>query len=157
MDIQKTEAKRFPVDVTELKKGDIITAEEIQRFISAPIDSRDWNFALLGLCQWIMQEREGIGEPVTACVRDGVVSILTDEEAAEYNNRYFFHGFKRMFRGLRRQLEVDTRNLADETKKKHLRRVEVNSRTVQGAMLGRRNQLTLSPVERKTPLLLDNC
>lgn len=150
---QNPKAKRYPIDVEVLRKGDVITVDELKKIIRRPVDSYEWNFALMGLCQTIMDERKLLGKPVTACIRKNEICILTDEQAAKYNDHYFNRGFRWMEVGLARLFDVDTRNLTYETRKRHLRGIEVKSRILQGAILGLRNQLTLSPTERKLPRL----
>lgn len=154
MSTQKT--TRYPIDVTDLKKGDVIGIDRLKAIIKHPVGSPKWNFGLVNLCQFIMAEKQEIGDPMTACVMDGNVCLLTDPQAAEYNNNYFSRGYRSMFRGLNRQVDVDVRNLSDEQKKLHLRRVEVNSRTAQAAYLGRHNKLKLIDSQRKTPAMLEN-
>lgn len=140
--MSKTQTARpWPLDFDGLKKGDVISIEVIERIANCKCDTTDYALKAMALAEKIMCVKKEHLEPVTAKVEKGTIRILLDHEATVYNDKTVRAGLRKIGRGCERMSEVDTRQLTGEQHNKHLRRLEVNSRTFQGALMGRRGEL----------------
>ena len=137
-------ARPHPLDFDALRKGDVITIEEIERITGCKSDTTAYALKSMSLCEKIMVAKENHGDPVVAKVDKLAIRILLDHEAAVYCDGTFRAGLRKMGRGCERQSKVDTRQLTSEQIAKHERRLEVNSRTLQGAFMGRAGKLVFA-------------
>ena len=145
------DTNRHPnIDYMALQKGDVIGIEELEKITHKQVGTDAYDLAVMGIRKRILDEREDL----TVVHDHDTLRILTDPEASTYNDTRFKRSIRVMCESNNRLIQVDTSQFNKELSDKHLRRIELNSRTYQAAMLGRRGKLTLPPVTRKTPGLL---
>jgi hypothetical protein len=120
------------------------------------ISKDDKNFHLKQFCfgQSLEEELDKNGMPCTVCIKDGELTILTHEEAAEYNPKRFRQQCNGLRRSHFRTLKVNSSELSsDETRKRLDRSVYEQSKILQ-AVESVRAEIILEPVERKSPPML---
>lgn len=91
--MQRNRPIYYPFDISEIKKGDYISPEDLQKIICASkgshveIGSSDYRFGLMGIKTWIETELEfECRDMVLKCEQEGL-RVLTDEEAEQYLRR----------------------------------------------------------------------
>jgi len=79
------DAKTYPIDIAELKKGDTITIPELEKITHQEYGSVKFSLAFLALKQFIengfYNERD---EVVTVRTEHGALHICTDAEAVDH-------------------------------------------------------------------------
>ena len=143
-------ATRYPLDYDTLKKGDVITAEQLEKITGLPRDSTKYQLKVMALQQHVADELAVRGRPVTVVVRLRELVILTDAEASTYNHERLGVHLHGAMRAHDRTQAVDVSNLDDDQKKEHVRRIEVGGKFVQ-AIVETGRKLKLRGYERKTP------
>jgi len=146
--------KRYPLNFENLKKGDVITEDQLVEILKEPKESVKFWSKKLALRMEIMDRLAEMGNPVTVKETKGDLVILTDLEASTYNNRMFTNTVRQLVRTHNRSCQVDDSDFGEDERKRHRRMIEINGRTIQGALLGRRGKLQLPPYERTTPGLI---
>ena len=141
---------RHPIDCDTLNKGDVISVDVLQKITKKPQGSQEYAFKLMSLQSFIHDKRADL----TVRIDHDTIRILTDKESSEYNDQVFKMGMRKMKTSNGRLLMVDYSGFSDDEKQRHLRKIEVNSRTYQATILGRRGKLILPPVVRNTPGLM---
>ncbi len=131
-------AERFPLDYDAIRKGDMMTKDELARKFNEQPGSDAYRFKLMALQATIERELDDRGRPVTVKIHHEGLCVLTDEMASEHNARQTYLGFRRMLRSHRRNMNVDQSNLAHDQKMEHQRTLIVNGRMAQAAASGRR-------------------
>lgn len=150
------EAQKHPLDFGALKKGDVITREQLEVIIGAPEGSSKYSFGCLNLRNQIMRAKAVAGEPVTACVRKGEIHILADLSASSYNDRTFKSKLKGAYRSFRRILGVDSSGFTPEQARVHGRRCETQGRILQAVSNVTGRELPVTPYRRSLPKRLPN-
>lgn len=120
-----------PLNFDALQKGDIISAEQIESITQCQRSHRSYQLRVLALKEQIQRELRDRGRVVTIACRKDALHILTDAEAAEYNERAMGEYFRRAGRALYRKIHVDQSQLTDEERKVHQRQIEVRNRQMQ--------------------------
>lgn len=146
------DAKRWPIDFESLKKGDVITADELERIFKATPGSKTYLFRMMSLKEKIEVERRKLHDPIVVKECNNELHLLTDEQAVDYTDRECEMAKRRYGRNLKRMMSVDRSKLRGETDKRHLRNIEVRSRGYQAMQLAERGKLVLEPHKRKTPV-----
>jgi len=152
MEKEIVETRRSPLDIEGLKKGDVITADELLKIVGHPAGTEKYAFGLLGLREKIMADKAAMGDPVTVRVCKGNLEVLSDELSSQYNDKRFKVNMAKMLTSHGRLMQVDDSEFAASTKKLHDKRLNKNGRTIQGALLGRSGKLELEPYKNKTQL-----
>ena len=84
------DVRRWPIDFDALQKGSFIPVEDLERAFRANRDTRAFNFKVMGLISdirdFFKDRRE---QTVTVCQKDGGITVLTDEQAVNYNAAKF--------------------------------------------------------------------
>lgn len=109
-----TNGERYPLDFDLIRKGDAWTSTEIAEMLGVQVDTQEYAFAALRLRHQIEVECKFRNYPVTVAVVRGVLRVLTDSEAVEYNARQFEKGIRSSGRAFGRQQRVDVRQLTTE-------------------------------------------
>lgn len=148
----------YPLDVEGLRKGQVLSIEELEQILGMPRDDRRWQYSLLKLTKKICALRFRLDLPeLTMRIEKGKLVICDDEDAALTNSRRShgrIRGYKRDFR---RNLVVDATKLSDETKKIHERDLARGALMIAAIRGVRRKLLTgegLNGNGRKTPLMV---
>ena len=139
---------RFPLDAEALEKGDVITVSALERILKCKEDTKEYAFGLMSLREWIMREKERLGNPVTVSIHGGSLIVHEDESASDYNDKCVESGLNQCKRGFKRLMQVDADNLTPEALAKHDKRLRRHSLMLQGAKMGRRGKLPLIPYKR---------
>ncbi len=145
------ESNRWPMDFEALNKGDVIPIEQIERIVQAKKGTEKYALGALSLADAIMKAKAAMIEPVTCKYEKGTLVILNDGDASVYNNNAVRKGIRKIARGFRRMLYVDTSDFSLEEKDKHLRRLETNGKYLHAIKLVRRGKLNLPAYKRPTP------
>lgn len=80
-----SKANTHPIDVSTLDKGMFITPEECEDHCGKKRGSREYQFALQSLREYIYRESMRDGRPLSCGIKGDGVMIHTDSEAAEYH------------------------------------------------------------------------
>ena len=138
------------IDVRHLQKGDYLSRTEIEEITGEMEGTREYQFALMQLRQEIEHGLRYLGRPATIKTEGGGLRVLTDAEAAVYNDRHGDLARFKLFRAFRRNQAVDEANLSDAERQAHYRTLEVQGKYVQ-ALKQISRQLSVEPVKRMTP------
>lgn len=145
--------ERWPMDYDELRKGDIIPAERVERIVGIKQSAgQAYQLALLSLTSQIAQELGDRGRNWTLKTERGGIHILTDAEASTYNHREAKKARRAMLRRHQLNLSVDVGALNEDQRKQHDRIIEIDGKYVQ-AMFATRKELQLQAHRRSTPAL----
>jgi hypothetical protein len=96
----------------------------------------------------IVDRRE---QTVTVCQKDGGITVLTDEQAVNYNAAKFSEHFRKAGQAHKRTLGVDTTQLSDDGKRRHERGVILQAAMLSAAMNAKNQVLRLQPHQRNIP------
>jgi hypothetical protein len=147
----KAEAKRWPLDLSSLSKGDIVKAEQIESAYATPRHAPKYRFRQLAMRARIELEFYERGLEVTVrCIGDDV-HILTDEAAVYFQDKELIHGYRRMRRRYAKLAGAELNELPELALRRYERAVIVHGRAIQGMETGRKEGLKLAAVERQTP------
>ncbi len=149
---EQVKARRSPLDIEGLKKGDVIVADDLVKIIGHEAGSEKYAFGLLGLREKIMQDKAAMGDPVTVRVCKGNLEVLSDVLSSQYNDKRFKGHMGKLLTTHGRLMQVDDSEFDEKTKKLHDKRLNKNGLTIQGALMGRRGKLKLEPYKNKTQL-----
>lgn len=139
----------YPLDFDVLGKGDSFTPIQLEEITGKKRDTKEYQFAVLQLCQRIMRELSERGNPVTAALRRDCLCILTDEEASIHNAKRFRANVRGLFRSHTRNMAVDSSQLGAESRKQHERAIAVNGAVLVAMKEAR--QLAIREHRRSTP------
>lgn len=142
-------ARRWPFDFELIDKGHNITPEECQKLINVPPSDRRYALKLLRLHGVLDAGLRRAGKRCTVVVRGDGLRVLTDEEAAAYQNDAFLGALNKASRAARKQADVDMSQLTDAQRLEHERNLLENSLVMQ-AMRTKRRQLR----EERSPRMI---
>jgi hypothetical protein len=148
----ETNTERYPIDYDTLNKGDTIPAARIERITGKTRTDLNYALACMALKERIETDLWKLGKPWTLKQQGEDIVVLTDAEAAEYNDRRFKQDLRSMGRRLQHQLSVDVAQLDDDQRADHLRAVEVNGKIMQAVAVAKK-QIRLEAHQRQTPRL----
>jgi hypothetical protein len=143
MDVVERDQQKWPWDFDEMSKGDSISEVELLKASGLDKYAPSYNFWCMELKTAIMTHKHDMGEPVVVAMVKGAMVLLPDIDAAEYTERHFKAHMRAMTRNHGHQLLVDDSGFGEADQAAHRRRLQTNGRTIQGALLGRRNKLVL--------------
>ena len=147
-------AEIHPIDVTTLKKGDVITVEQLEKITGWGRKSDAFKLRVLALRDRIMRELQDIGRPMVLRGWQGCsLRILTDPEATEYLDNQATSHLRGIGRSCFRLGQVDVRNLDEGQNREHERRILVHGKTLQCALAGRMDALKSIPHVSDRPAL----
>lgn len=147
-----TEARRWPLDVESLAKGDVIPPEIVESYgRTSRADTKAYKFKLLGLRQQLTRQLAEIHGQLWVIKSEGDgLRILTDSEAVDYTNGEFNKGRRVMVRNHARAINVDVSALSAEQRATHDRNLTVQSAQLT-ALSQARKALRAKPHARSTP------
>lgn len=146
------ETTEYPLATDQLIKGSRVERAEICRAFSVEPDTKAFRLALMRARHYIEGRFLDRGEVVTITEDNGSLMILTDAEAAVFNDDAVWRYVKRAARSLVRQRAVDRAQLTPAQVSVHDRALEVNGRAL-AATYQEKNHGTLLRVQpRSTPL-----
>lgn len=143
----------YPIDTRVLQKGDRVEVATIERAFGVSRDTKDYRLALMRVRAHVELRFADRGEPVTIAESDGDLMILTDAEAATYNDARVWGYVRRAAMALKRQRDVDRSKLDDDQRKRHDRALETNGRAIMAATRERALPAP-KPNQRQTPARL---
>jgi hypothetical protein len=138
-----------PLDFAAIAKGDVLTPEQLKTITGTSPGTAKYEFAILSLRKRIMVELRRMGRPVTVACVQGSLRVLTDPEAARYNNAEFNAAFRKCARDFVRLTEVDARKLNDEQRGDLERNILIKGKMLQGARSAR--TIAIHSHKRSTP------
>lgn len=104
----------YPLDTSNLNKGDVITVDQVRAVAKADPGSSKYAWTLLKLSRFVTRKLAERGLKVTVCSIKGQLRILTDAEAEEYNVRAAKYGKRKIRRAATRHALIDLSNLTPE-------------------------------------------
>ena len=129
-----TAAERWPFDPDAVTKGSVVmSAEQIDRYVQAPRESKKRRLAVLHLSKMLkrcLAQRGIVGW--TICEREEALVVLSDQEASPYNHRRLQESVRAIFESHLRQTHVDTTQLPDAERAEHDRRLMRSSYLIAG-------------------------
>ena len=143
---------QYPFDLSKFSKGDRIDRAAVEVAFGVRADTKGFRVALLRLRCYLEEDFLDRGEIVTITEDDGALMILTDVEAAVFNDEAVWGFVRRATKALARQRAVDRSKLDADQTKQHDRALEVNGRAI-AATHRERSAPTLRAEDRQTPLL----
>ena len=138
-----THVSRHPLDFESLQPGSVITIPELERILMCKKGTDNYAFGVLSLRKQIIAELSRINRPCSVRSKHGTLEILDAPQSSQYENNRFVLGIRKLRRALKQMLQVPINRLTTEQRIEHDRNLTTNSRTFQGAMMGRRGQLKL--------------
>lgn len=126
----EAEFVRWPLDFDALEKGHVIDSAKLSQITKCERGTAAYALCTLQVKQEIEKKLAQRDYPVTCKVEKDSIRILTDVEASEYNEIQGEHAVRKAYRALRRQMNVDARNLTEEQQKEHSRRLLHQGMTV---------------------------
>jgi len=123
----------YPIDYSALNLGDYITPEKLERVTGHKVNTNEYDFALLNLCNEIADRMvpKNNGYSVTCCREGAGIRILTNEDAARKNWRYREQSLNRLARSTNKLLTLDRSALTSEDREIHDRRALIAGRMQQ--------------------------
>lgn len=79
------ETEIYPVDVTKLNRGDVVSQGECERILGVTVDHARYRLKLEWLRDWIFRETEKNGDPLSVATYKNGLRVNTDEEASRYH------------------------------------------------------------------------
>jgi hypothetical protein len=137
-------------NLSNLQKGDYISPYEIEGMSGETEGTRGFQFAVMQLRSEIETALACAGRPATIKTEGGGLRVLTDAEAAVYNDRHGDLARFKLFRAFRRNQAVDEAYLTPPERQAHYRSLEVQGKYV-SALKKIARQLHIEPVRRMTP------
>lgn len=139
---------KYPVDVSALRKGQLITNVEMEKITGKkPTDPAKWAFSLLSVRDFIQDNTD-----FTVKITSDGLRILTDSEAASHNHRRFSGHIGGAKRRYDRNTMVDPTNLMPEELAIHKRNLMNESRYITAlSQAGKR--IAIGAHSRNTPAL----
>jgi hypothetical protein len=120
--VEHSNTTRFPVDYDAIHKGDVIPRSEIAKLLGIPFRNyHDLQIAVVGLQHEIADGLRARGKPYTVCQKNGDLAILDDPNASEYNQEWFHKHRRGLFRCHARLAAVDSSQLTEDQRRKHVR------------------------------------
>lgn len=143
---------KWPIDVEELNKGDVIPSSRIEEITGERCGSDAYQFGKMRLAAFIEVEREQCGNPVVVKHEQDGLRILTDDEAVDYTEKRFKEALRAAGRAHYRQSAyIDSETLSGGAREKHERNIIVNSRILQAMRQARVGG------ERRRQMLKESC
>ncbi len=149
------DAQRYPLDYEALKKGDVISQEQLEHITGEQAGTQEFQLKVLGLREKIEGAKEDMGEPVVLASHENTLRVLTDLEASERLNGHRRRAVRLLRRTVRRFGAVDVTEFSGDELYTHNRRVEIAGKTLVGAMVGQREAAKALPHKRQTPRLME--
>jgi hypothetical protein len=149
----KAYLQKRPVDFDLIDYGDSVPNSVLEDFYNVSEDDESFRFKQIQFIQQLDRELRSRGKVCTICVREGQVTILTHEEAAEYNRKRFNCHISGMAKTHEKNIHVDRDCLTNSELDKHDDTVMFQSRILQ-SILNVRAEHQIEMVERKTPGLI---
>jgi hypothetical protein len=110
----------YPLDVSKLVKGQVLTIPELEPILGLSKDDRQWSLKLVQLQRKIEKLRERTGLPLlTMRTEKGTLVICDDAGASDYNRSMGKRGLRRFGRASVRNIAVDVTKLPTEMAAAH--------------------------------------
>lgn len=139
-----------PLDFDALRKGSVITADEIAQAIDIPKDAPSFQVGALNLASQVERELLARGLATTVVIRGQGIRVLTDAEASEHNRRMFRRRLRGLVRDHSRAMRVDRAELDTEHLAAHDRALLEQGKYL-SSIRETRKQLRLAPVQDERP------
>jgi len=145
----------YPIDTDELKKGDYIAPERISEIYGVSVDDSNFWVNALRLRSFIEKKTRDDGTPLLTKGEGKGIRVLSDEEAADYENKCAIDAKRAFGRRIGRMAQIDSSRLSSEKAKKLEH--DLYCRTVEyQAIKGAEKKLTAGVTERQTPGLVEH-
>lgn len=130
--MEETIIEPHPFDYEKIKKGLLISTDDIERASGVCRNSEKFPFALMGMRVRIMKDMAQLNTPVVAKITGQQIEILHDAQAVEYTRRMFNQGIRQMadYNALA-VAAIDRTKLETADQQKLDRQIEIQSRYLQ--------------------------
>ena len=145
----------YPIDVSGIKKGDYISPERISEIYGIQEGETNFWTKILQLRGFIERRSFEDGNPLLTKGEGKGIRILSDEEAASYENKCAIDAKRAFGRRIVRMAQIDSSQLSAE----RARRLEHDlfCRTTEyQAIKGAEKKLSAGVTERQTPGLVEH-
>jgi len=145
--------QNYPIDINVIQKGAVILPEKLEYILGEKRGTQAYLLGVLNFRTQIEQMLIDAGRTqLTLKIEKEALRILTDEQAAKYNDKQFNSLLRRSARRVVLQMSVDVSQLDDATRREHSRKCLINGKMLQAASTVRK-QFKLKPHKRVTPKL----
>ncbi len=145
--------KYFPLDVTQLVKGQVIGIEEIES-LSGVLYSNP-HYAMKGplwLQAKIIQQRKRLGLPyLTMKIRKGTLIICDDEGSLKQNEKHSKSGKKKIRRAVTGYVTIDAGNLTPDQRERLTKNMLRDGRNIAAINSNAHIKLLPTVQQRQTP------
>lgn len=143
---------RFPLDFDVLQKGDVIGPDVLEEITQEKAGTDAYKLKVLGLRFQVEQHMEQRGCDVYVVGYHGdSVRILLDAEGDKHTTGVVVSSIRKMARFIQKQIRIDVSEFSEQQLHHHDRMVEVNGKTLQGTIRGRREAFKALPHKRNVP------
>ena len=143
---------KYPLDTTDFGKGSVITSHQLEEVTGYKKEEHCYRLEVLRIKGYIEKSLAARNLHVTISIRGFDLCILTDREAAIYNDNQIRIRINQAINSFERLLRVDASELDIQEKQTHRRNIDVNSRYIQPLYAVRtQEQITCAGYKRKTP------
>lgn len=142
---------KYPIEFSELRKGDTLSASRLETILECKAGTPEYALKLLGFREHFERWARDNGTPYCTATKQGALLILTDPDAAMYENNMVDKCMHRVTKHYCKMLSVDEAKLSDKERGEHERNILVKGRMVQGAIMGRQGKLSIAPYKRDVP------
>jgi hypothetical protein len=151
-DIAPVRPRPIPIDLNACRYGMTIDNKIVEECTGVSQDDPNFHLAQMKLryrLEHILEHE--VGMPCTICIKDGVLRILTHEEASEYHRNRFDVCILKMMHSFYKNRQVLTAEFDKELRKTHNRTLEIQGKVLQ-SVIEIHPGIKLRAHERKTPL-----
>lgn len=134
----------WPIDTASLKKGDVITVQQLELAAGRQQGTTSFQMDVLQIKAFVMSALWARGLSAVVVQDRGCLRILTDAEALEYNQRFHDQGLRRARRAHIFQCHVDVAGLSHEQIEELNRSLCVMGATMAAIASARRKPVTVS-------------
>lgn len=151
MNDEAQKVREYPIETDSLAKGSRISGAVIAEAFGVRVGTTKFGIALMQAGLYIERRLSERGLDVVTAQNKNDLVILTDEEAVNHTASGFRAGLRRAFRNNRKGRLIDRAALAEATRDKHDRELELQGR-VTSAIRSARATFAAIPSKRATPL-----
>lgn len=142
----------YPFDFNNLKKGDVISAQQIEDYTGVSRDTSKYGLAVLKVRTLIEIESQLRGQTLTLKQNNGELVVCMDEEASVENSRRCENGLRKYMRAHRRMCGVDVNNLSADRKPIHDREL-IRQGRILGSIIRAETKLATEGHKRTLPIM----
>jgi len=146
------EATKHPIDLDQIRKGMIISAEYIEDMYGVNRDNRKYQLAVLNLKEFIESGMRARGFPVKCRQHKDTLVVMEDQDASVTISKLFRNNVSNAFRKHREMQEVDTSKLSEQQSATHERNLVIQGAVLSGIADAKKRVVRISPPKKDDDL-----